>query len=242
MDAELKKCNSSHFHVKCLHCGNPKTPYCIKLLIKTFITAQPLLLRFFFCSVRSSRIECAPSSPFSAFFFIFLFFDARRRSPNSPPHFETLSSHTHTHTQIRLNPQKRHTPQLHRWGKGREGGHLRTHAHTHKRGGREPDEICFQTRTDGGVSRSPEKYARRSGSSEAPFPSLSHAHTYTFFLQLLWTEEGGKRATKKKHDGLFNLPTFAPVNHLVRVGRTVPHSADVSTAFRTRLLGLWKSP
>lgn len=138
--------------------------------------------------------------------FLLLFFDTRRRSAliayRSLRHSLT---HTHTHT---AEPKKAHT---------------HTHSSAPPVGGTQiPDEICFQTRTDGGVRR------------------LAEVRTALWICETSFFSScfgSWLRGEINKSDGLLSLLTFTAVNHFVCVDRTIPNSADVSIT----ACWLWKS-
>lgn len=103
----------------------------------------------FFCSALPAWLKIWMRPPP----FLFLFFDTRRRSSLIAYRSLRHLTVTHTDTHIRLNQKRK----------------KEAHSSTPPVGGTQiPDEICFQTRTDGGVRRLPEKYARRCGFVNPP--------------------------------------------------------------------------
>ncbi len=124
---------------------------------------------------------------------------------NSLSQFETLNSHTRA----------------------------RTHTHTH-------------THTHGSTKKSTLLNSTGGGDIDTRWDLFPNAHRWRceafgwevrtalwicepFFLCIFFLSGSWLRGNKQSN-GLLSLPTFTPVNHFVCVARTVPISADVSTA------------
>lgn len=143
----------------------------------------------------------------------FPFPDTRRRS--SLIAYRSLRHLTVTHTQAHTHTEgwvKKHTPQLHRWGGAGDTG---------TRWDLFPNAHRWRCEAFAGEVRT----------------ALWICEPLYFCICSL---SGYRLRGNEYSNGLLRLPTFTPVNPVVCVGRTIPNSADVSTASK-QPVGFWKS-